>query len=392
MIVQNGVDILVAAPETYLKGKRFALLVNQSSVTQAGQYLFERLVTAGFHPEKIFAPEHGMFGTEQDQVTVTNETDAFTGLRVISLYGQTKEELEPKAVDLAGLDALVVDIQDIGCRYYTYSYTMAFCMRACGRLGIEVIVCDRPNPLGGVVVEGDVVQPGFESFVGAFPLAVRHSLTIGEIAKLLNDTQKWNAKLTIIKLENWKRAMVYPQTGSLWVQPSPNMPTFDTAVVYPGTCLFEATNISEGRGTTRPFEIVGAPFINPNEYAAALNALELPGTHFRPLYFKPTFHKFADIVCGGVFVHVTDFTQFEPYSTGLHMVLEAQKLWPAEFDWRREPYEYVHDTLAIDLLTGSSRFRETVENGFPLSGYQSDILVEQENFRQLVQDHYFYPQ
>ncbi len=385
-----GIDRLIADPGKYLKGKRFALLVNQSSVAADGRYLFEALSTQGYHAEKIFAPEHGLFGTEQDQITVADEVDGFTGLKAVSLYGQTKEELKPRPEDLTGLDLLVVDIQDIGCRYYTYAYTMAFCMEACAARGLEVIVCDRPNPLGGVVVEGNVVHPGFESFVGAYPLAVRHALTNGEIARFLNATQKWNAKLTIIELKNWRREQLYPETGGLWSQPSPNMPTFDTTVVYPGTCLFEATNVSEGRGTTRPFEIIGAPFIDPKEYAAALNAQKLPGVYFRPLYFKPTFHKYQNQGCGGVFVHVMDFHSYEAFYTGLAMVKTAHDLYPNEFDWRREPYEYVTDKLAIDILSGSAEFRELVELGRDLEGYRDGYRVVETDFRKNTKEFYLY--
>ena len=385
-----GIDRLLADPGKYLKGKRFALLVNQSSVAADGKYLFEALLANGFKPEKIFAPEHGMFGTEQDQITVADEVDGFTGLKAVSLYGQTKEELKPKASDLDGLDALVVDIQDIGCRYYTYAYTMAFCIEACAARGIEVIICDRPNPLGGVVVEGGVVHRGCESFVGAYPLAVRHGLTIGEIALLLNAAEQWNARIQIVELLNWSRAWLYAQTAGLWVQPSPNMPTVDTAIVYPGTCLFEATNISEGRGTTHPFEIIGAPYINPKLYAEALNALKLPGVFFRPLYFKPTFHKFKDEACGGVFVHVTDVQIFESFYTGLAMVKAAHDLWPKEFDWRREPYEYVADVLAIDLLSGSAQFRLNVEACGRLQDYSREYQIEAQKFAQSAKEFFLY--
>lgn len=385
-----GIDRLLAEPGKYLAGKRFALLVNQSSVAADGKYLFEALLAKGFKPEKIFAPEHGMFGTEQDQITVADEVDGFTGLKAVSLYGQTKEELKPRAHDLEGLDALVVDVQDIGCRYYTYAYTMAFCIEACAARGIEVIICDRPNPLGGVVVEGGIVHRGCESFVGAYPLAVRHGLTIGEIALLLNATEQWNARIKILELGNWQRNWLYPQTEGLWVQPSPNMPTVDTAIVYPGTCLFEATNVSEGRGTTRPFEIIGAPFIDPKLYADALNALQLPGTFFRPLFFKPTFHKFKDEVCGGVFVHVTDVKVFASFYTGLAMVKVAHDLWPKEFDWRREPYEYVADVLAIDLLSGSGEFRKLTEGGGDLAQYRESYRQEEIAFKRKVASHYCY--
>lgn len=390
MRTQFGIDRLLADPGKYLKGKRFALLVNQSSVAADGRYLFEALLARGFRPEKIFAPEHGMFGTEQDQITVAHEVDGFTGLRAVSLYGQTKEELKPKASDLDGLDALVVDIQDIGCRYYTYAYTMAFCIEACAARGIEVIICDRPNPLGGVVVEGGIVHSGCESFVGAYPLAVRHGLTIGEIALLLNATEQWNARIQVVELLNWSRAWLYPQTAGLWVQPSPNMPTVDTAIVYPGTCLFEATNVSEGRGTTRPFEIIGAPFIAPKKYAEALNALKLPGAYFRPLYFKPTFHKFKDEVCGGVFVHVTDVNTFQSFYTGLAMVKAAHDLWPKAFDWRREPYEYVADVLAIDLLSGSEQFRLNVEGSGRLENYRDEYRSETAKFSEAAKAFYLY--
>ncbi|MFO1524655.1 MAG: DUF1343 domain-containing protein [Turneriella sp.] len=385
-----GIDRLLADPGKYLKGKRFALLVNQSSVAADGKYLFEALLQQGFKPEKIFAPEHGLFGTEQDQITVADEVDGFTGLKAVSLYGQTKDELKPRREDLEGLDALVVDIQDIGCRYYTYAYTMAFCIEACTALGIEVIICDRPNPLGGVIIEGNTVQHGCESFVGAYPLAVRHSLTIGEIALFLNARENWRAKIQTIGLSGWERPMLYPATRGLWSQPSPNMPTFDTTVVYPGTCLFEASNVSEGRGTTRPFEIIGAPFIDPKKYATALNEQKLPGVYFRPLYFKPTFHKFKDQACGGVFVHVTDIGIFESFYTGLSMVKTAHDLWPKEFDWRREPYEYVADVLAIDLLTGSGEFRETVERGGSLAAYRDQYQKTQEEFRKLSRDFQLY--
>lgn len=381
MPVTFGVDRLIQNPEKYLRGKRFGMLVNQSSVTRNGRYSFEALMQGGFNPDKIFAPEHGLFAIEQDQISVAHERDPFTGLKAISLYGQTKEELKPRANDLDDIDILIVDIQDIGCRYYTYAYTMAFCVEACAELGIEVIVCDRPNPLGGLIIEGPIVQPGFESFVGAYPLAARHSLTIGEIALYLNAREKWQANLTIIELEGWRRSMTYAETGGLWVQPSPNMPTLDTVLVYPGTCLFEATNMSEGRGTTRPFEIIGAPFVDAKEYAAALNSAQLPGVYFRPLYFKPTFHKHQDKPCGGVFVHVTDPEKFESYTTGLVMVKTAHDLYPNKFQWRTEPYEYVSAILAIDLLTGSAEFRETVAANKNLETYLQCCRAEADEFR-----------
>ncbi|MCX7633613.1 MAG: DUF1343 domain-containing protein [Turneriella sp.] len=381
MRTTNGLDIFLAEPQRYLQNRRFALLANQSSVAADGRYSFEALCAMGIFPERLFAPEHGLFGTEQDQVTVQDTTDGFTGLPVRSLYGQTLQELHPKPQDLDGIDVVIVDIQDIGCRYYTYAWTMAFVIAACARRDIAVIICDRPNPLGGEVVEGNLIKAGFTSFVGAYPVPVRHGLTLAEMALFLNATEKWQAKLEIIRMQNWQRGKLFPQTQGVWIPPSPNMPTFDTAVVYPGSCLFEATNISEGRGTTRPFEIVGAPFIDPKRYAAALNALQLPGVYFRPLYFRPTFHKYQDQVCGGVFIHVTDVSQFAAYYTGLWMVKIARELYPDQFAWRTESYEYVTDILAVDLLTGSAEFRNVVEKGDDLATLYANWQKEADEFR-----------
>ncbi len=390
MRVEFGIDRLCTNAEKYLKGKRFALLQNQSAVTTDGRYLFEALSSVGFIPVKLFAPEHGLFGTEQDQVSIPGSIDSFTGLEAVSLYGQTYEDLRPRSHDLKDIDALVVDIQDIGVRYYTYIYTMAFCIEACAKAGIAIIICDRPNPLGGVVVEGNCVHEGFESFVGAYPLAVRHALTVAEVAIFLNRLKGWNAKITVVEMKGWQRSMFYPQTQGLWVSPSPNMPTLETVLVYAGTCLFEATNVSEGRGTTRPFETVGAPFVDPTKYARTLNALKLPGVFFRPLYFKPTFHKFAGEECGGVFVHVADPQIFEAFFTGLWMVKVLNDLCPTHFDWRREPYEYVKDKLAIDILTGSAAFRRLVAEDGSLVAYRERYKEEENLFLHDSKECYLY--
>lgn len=390
MQVAFGIDIFLENAERYLKGKNFALFVNQSSVSREGKYLFEVLLQKGLTPKKIFVPEHGLFGTEQDQITIEDAVDTFTKIKTKSLYGQTLAELYPKDEDLVDIDTLVIDIQDIGVRYYTYAYTAAFLVRAASKFGIRVLVCDRPNPLGGIVVEGGLVAPSCFSFVGAYPLPVRHALTLGELLRYLNVCEKWNANLEVITLKNWQRKMLYNDTHGLWVQPSPNMPTFETNTVYAGTCLFEGTNVSEGRGTTRPFEIIGAPFIDPQTYAQALNALKLPGVYFRPLYFKPTFHKFKDEVCGGIFVHVTDVLRFESFYTGLEMVRVAQSLWPKEFLWRQEPYEYVTDVLAIDLLTGSDKFRLAIEKGGVLEKYREEYQKEERLFKEKSSSQWLY--
>jgi uncharacterized protein YbbC (DUF1343 family) len=282
-------------------------------------------------------------------------------LPVFSLYGETEDSLHPTPEALSLLDVLVVDLQDVGARYYTFVYTMAYCLEACARLGKRVIVCDRPNPLNGVTVDGPLLEPAYASFVGRFPLPVRHGRTIGELAEQWNREQEWGADLTVIPMTGWDRAMWFDQTGLPWAPPSPNMPTLDTATVYPGGCLIEGTNLSEGRGTTRPFEIVGAPWLDGRAVAAALNKQGLPGVHFRPIQFVPTFHKHAGQACEGVFVHVTNRDAFHAFDVYVRLIAVARRLAPTSFAWRTEPYEFVRDRLAFDLLCGTDRIRRAIE-------------------------------
>ena len=251
----------------------------------------------------LFAPEHGLWGAPQDHATIATDRDPVTGMRVSSLYGERRE---PTPSMLAGLDVMVIDLQDVGSRYYTFAWTMALTMRACARAGVAVMVLDRPNPLGGEILEGNIPDPAFASFVGLHPLPIRHGLTIGEHARYLVREHGYGCALTVVPMRGWRRRMLWEDTGVPWVAPSPNMPTLDTARVYPGGCLIEGTNLSEGRGTTRPFEWIGAPWLDAHAYAAALTAARLPGVKFRPARFTPTFHKWANRLCGGVQVHVTD--------------------------------------------------------------------------------------
>jgi uncharacterized protein YbbC (DUF1343 family) len=310
-------------------------------------------------------------------IGVDDDHDRRTGIPVVSLYGETFESLAPTAADLAGVEVLVIDLQDVGSRYYTYIWTMVLALEAAFRAGVAVIVLDRPNPLGGVAIEGDTVTEGCESFVGLGAIPVRHGLTIGEVARLRLPGLPWGGKrfarpvsgdLTVVPMRGWRRAMNYVEAGLPWVMPSPNMPTPATALVYPGQCLFEGTNLSEGRGTTRPFEIVGAPFLDGYDWVAALTKLSreelpLPGVRFRPLSLRPTFHKFAGRSCGGVQLHVSDRAAFRPYATGIALLATARRLAPSDFRWRTEPYEFVADPPAIDLLTGSAEVRRTIDGG-----------------------------
>jgi uncharacterized protein YbbC (DUF1343 family) len=264
---------------------------------------------------------------------------------------------------LRDVDVLVVDLQDVGTRIYTYAYTMANCMRAARRHGQKVIVCDRPNPIGGVAIEGITLEPGNESFVGQFPIPTRHGMTIGELARLFNDRFAIGAEIDVIAMEGWARPMYWDDTELPWVMPSPNIPTLDSALVFPGAVHVEGTNASEGRGTTRPFELIGAPWVRAEGFAAALNARGLPGVYFRPVVFEPTFQKHARTACGGCQIHVLDRSSFRPVVTGLAVIDALRAADPSAFQWKAPPYEYEHDKIPIDVIAGSPSFRLAIDAG-----------------------------
>ena len=362
-IVRPGLEVLLDDPRP-IAGKNIGLVTNQSAVTSDLRHVVDLLHRGrGWKLTTLFGPEHGIWGEAQDMAHVDHSTDPMTGLTVYSLYGASENDLAPRRELLKNLDALVIDLQDIGSRYYTFIYTMALCMRTAAEAGVQVIVLDRPNPIDGVHLEGNIREEKFSSFVGMFPLPTRHAMTAGELAQYFNKVFQLNCDLIVIPMRGWRRSMWWGDTGLPWVIPSPNMPTVSTATVYPGMCLIEGTNLSEGRGTTHPFELFGAPWLDPFKLAEKLNAIGLPGIRFRPHYFLPTFQKHAGKVCGGVELHVTNRAEFEPYRTGLWCVKVARDLNPEKFDWRRETYEFVSDRLAIDLLAGSARYRELVEDG-----------------------------
>ena len=362
--VQSGLDVLLHHRLGLLRGRRFGILAHQASVDARLEHAVALLSDVrGARLAALFAPEHGVWGAPQDLIFVGNERDPVTGLRVTSLYGERRE---PTPAMLRGLDVLVIDLQDVGARYYTYQWTMALAMRACARAGVRVLVLDRPNPLGGELVEGNVPDPAFASFVGLYPLPARPGLTIGEVARYVNVQHGLGADLDVVTMRGWRRRMLWEDTGLGWVPPSPNMPTTDTARVYPGGCLIEGTNLSEGRGTTRPFEWVGAPWLDAHAYAAALEAEGLPGVTFRPARFRPTFQKHADRLCGGVQIHVTDGARFKPFLAGLAVIAVARRQAPRAFRWRRPPYEFERRKLPIDILLGTDTIRRALTRGATL--------------------------
>jgi uncharacterized protein YbbC (DUF1343 family) len=388
-VVETGLEVLLAERLALLRGRRVAVLCHPASVGSDLGHVVDRLIAAGVRPVRLFGPEHGVRGEAQDMVGVGHDRDARTGIPVVSLYGETFASLTPTESDLAGVDVLVVDLQDVGSRYYTYVWTMALALGAAAAAGVAVVVLDRPNPLGGVALEGGTVRPGCESFVGLGAVPVRHGLTIAEVAQLVAIGMPWgvdrfarplDCDLTVVPMRGWRREMSFAETGLPWVMPSPNMPTPDTALVYPGQCLFEATNLSEGRGTTRPFEIVGAPFLDGHAWATALEKVALPGVRFRPLSFRPMFHKFAGRSCGGVQLHVTDRGAFRPYRTGIALLSAARRLAPEGFHWRREPYEFVVEPPAIDLLTGSDEVRGAIEGGAGLHEIEGGFVGFEQEF------------
>jgi uncharacterized protein YbbC (DUF1343 family) len=345
-----------------LDGRRVAIVCNPSSVDGQLRHAADRIAA---HPRArlaaIFGPQHGFRSDVQENMIESGHAhDETRRVPVYSLYSETRE---PTAEMLRDVDLLVVDLQDVGTRIYTYIYTMANCLTAARKHGVPVIVCDRPNPIGGDAVEGPMLEQGFESFVGMYPIPMRHGMTIGELARLFNDACGIGADLDVIAMEGWRRAMYFDDTCLPWVLTSPNIPTLETCIVYPGTVLFEGTNVSEGRGTTRPFELIGAPWVAAERFAAAMNGLALPGAFFRPAAFEPTFHKHAKTSCGGCQIHVLDRPAFRPVETGVALLAAFRASDPAQFAWRDPPYEYEHEKLPIDILAGSAETRERIEAG-----------------------------
>ena len=360
MTVRSGLDELLDRPRP-LKGLRLGLIANPTSVTAKLEHAALALARhKAFQLTTLFGPEHGIWADAQDLVHVEDSRDAATGLRVYSLYGKT---LRPSADMLAEVDALVYDVQDVGSRYYTFVYTMLHAMEACAEHGRLMVVLDRPNPLGGDDLDGNVLDPGFTSFVGLHPLATRHGMTAGELALMFRGERGIDVQLLVVRMHGWKRRMHFEDTGLPWVLPSPNMPTVDTAFVYPGGCLVEGTNLSEGRGTTRPFELVGAPWLDPWRLARDLEKEKLPGVRFRPTWFTPTFQKHAGTPCGGVQLHVTDRRRFPAFLAYLLLIHHARGQDPARFLWRQPPYEYEEIKLPIDILCGTDAIRQAIEAG-----------------------------
>ena len=357
-----GLEALLESHLHLLDGARIGLIVNPASINSDFKHAADL-----FHEHErinltaLFGPQHGIRGETQDNMIEWQTfRDKKTGLPAYSLYGETRK---PTQEMLASVDAIVFDVQDVGTRVYTFLWTMKLAMEAARERGIAFIVLDRPNPINGIDIEGNIHEPQFRSFVGMHAIPMRHGMTVGELALMFNSEFEICCELSVIKMEGWRRAMWFEETGLPWVMPSPNMPTVDTAVVYPGSVMIEGTTVSEGRGTTRPFEIIGAPYIEPQRLIERLTKDRAQGAVFRPMHFEPTFHKFKGELCGGVQIHVTDRAAFRPVTAGVQIISAIRELYPNEFGWKQPPYEYVYDKLPFDVINGSARVREMIESG-----------------------------
>ncbi|MBL8682601.1 MAG: DUF1343 domain-containing protein [Myxococcales bacterium] len=362
MTVRTGLARVAQDSEVnkLVRGRRVGLVAHPASVTDRFAHAKDVLEAAGAKIAALFGPEHGYGGEAQDMIGVGDAKDPASGAPIRSLYGATFESLSPEAAWLEGLDALVVDLQDVGSRYYTFVWTAVLCARVCQRAGVELIVLDRPNPLGGELVEGAPQIDALRSFVGLRSVPVRHGLTIGETVADAARAEGLDC-VRVVEMQGWTREMRFEDTALPWVLPSPNMPTVDTARVYPGGCLLEGTNASEGRGTTRPFELFGAPWLDAHALADAMMRDGGDGFVARPTTVQPTFHKWAKQVLGAVQVHVTDARAFRPYRAYVAALREMKK--HPQFQWRTEKYEFVDHVPAIDLLTGDGGVREAIDQG-----------------------------
>ncbi len=388
-----GIDVQSANDFAALKGKRVGAIVNPTSVDSRFVHLIDLLHHApGVTLGALFGPEHGVRGEAQYMVAVDDVArDRRTGVPVYSLYGHTFESLTPRAEWLTGLDALVFDIQDVGSRYYTYIYTMALAMKAAAKAKLAFYVLDRPNPIGLSLTEGNLVGEKYRSFVGLYALPTRHGMSAGEIAQLLKDQEQIDVELHVTPVEGLTRTSQWQDTGRAFIPPSPNMPTVDTALVYPGMCLGEGTNVSEGRGTCRPFEQFGAPYLKSYEVAQKLQTLKLPGVTFRPCAFTPTFDKWKGQSCEGAFIHVTDAQAFLPLRTGVAIFQVCFELGGKAFAWRDDAYEFVDDVPAFDLLCGTDQVRKGIESGQSLDSLFEGFSAQLRSFDPLRRRYALYP-
>lgn len=376
--MKAGLQVLLERLFEVVKNRRVGVVTNQTGVTGDMRHVADVLhESSKVELAALFGPEHGIRGDVQDGLAIESYVDERTGLPVYSLYGEARK---PTSEMLSSIDVLLSDIQDVGARYYTYAYTMSYVMEASAEIGIPFVVLDRPNPINGVSVEGNILDLEFRSFVGRYPIPVRHGMTMGELATLFNVEHGIDSDLEVVRMEGWSRDMWFDQTGLTWVQPSPNIPTLDTAVAYPGMCLLEGTNVSEARGTTKPFELAGAPWVDSSRLIDELRSRSIPGVLFRQAYFTPAFSKYSGKGCSGVQLHVTDRSLFKPFGTGLHVVDSFRRLRADKFEWVKKESG---SGYSFDMLAGTDRIRRQLCEGVPVTDIVDGFREELAEFMEL---------
>jgi uncharacterized protein YbbC (DUF1343 family) len=382
-IVTTGLEDFIANPPAFITGKRLGLLCNPASVDHRlrhARHLIHAL--AGEALTALYSPQHGFYAEKQDNmIESAHRSDSSLGLPIFSLYGETRIPTDDM---LAPIDILLVDLQDVGTRVYTFIYTLSYCMEACARLNKKVVVLDRPNPIGGELIEGNCLAPEYRSFVGRYPIPMRHGLTIGEIARLFNECFGIECDLTVIALKGWRRGMPFEATGLPWVAPSPNLPTPRSALVYPGQVIWEGTNVSEGRGTTQPFELFGAPYLDPERVAAQMDAADLAGALLRPVEFEPVAQKWAGQCCRGFQLHVIDPQRYRPYRTSLRLLQIIGTLYPDQFEWKKPPYEYEYRKRPIDLILGDRQLRRALAEQVAIAELEGRWASDLDAYRRQV--------
>ena len=386
--VTSGLERLLAGAGSHLKPLSLGLIIHPASVTREFQLSVDALLQEGFSIKALFGPQHGARGEKQDNMIESGHyADPYTGLPVHSLYSNVRK---PTPEMLSGLDAIVFDLQDVGVRVYTFIWTMLLAMEACAEIGIRFIVLDRPNPIGGIQREGAVLRKDFESFVGLHPIPLRHGLTCAELATWMNETRGIGCALEIIECRGWRRSMGWSDTGLPWVAPSPNLPTPVSCLVYPGMVLLEGTNLSEGRGTTKPFEYFGAPYLNIERLLDLLGQEHLEGVMIRPCHFEPTFQKYAGTMCAGGQLHVTDPATFQPVRTAITILRAARELAPREFSWSKPPYEYEENLMPIDLIWGHNGLRHRIDDGATVDEVLEGVQEDLDSFKEDTRDFLIY--
>lgn len=390
MKIETGLDLFLKKEHTRFREERIGFLGNQASVDHSLRHASELILEKKLklNVTCFMGPQHGIRGEKQDNMIESDDfIDSKTNIPCYSLYGSSRK---PSSKILSTLDVLVIDLQDIGCRIYTFMYTMLYCMEAAKAHGKKVIILDRPNPIGGSQVEGNFLDMKFSSFVGLFPMSTRHGMTMGELALMFNEELNIHCDLEIIKIKGWKRNLFSEGWGRQWVPPSPNIPVAEAAHTFPGIVHFEGTNISEGRGTTMPFLYVGAPFINADKLAEKMNQLKLSGVYFRPIYFQPTFHKGKDQVLGGVHIHVLDRVKFNSFEAGLHLLAIIAQLYPKLFQWKQPPYEYETEKMPIDLIAGTDEIRKLIDTQSPIKNFLERSREDVATFKKIRANYLLY--